>query len=96
VQDTSWLSFHGILPTADRLTHFGMRVDPSCFCGQPKDLLHMFTSCHFAMAILDWFLIQLRKFRPSVTSLPAGAILLTHGCCEATSVSLCGLLEWGS
>jgi hypothetical protein len=21
---------------------------------------------------------------------------LTHGCCEATSVSLCGLLEWGS
>ena len=75
VQDTSWLSFHGILPTADRLTRFGMRVDPSYFCGQPEDLVHMFTSCHFAMAVLDWFLIQLRKFRPSVTSLPASTIL---------------------
>ena len=42
IQDTSWLSFHGILPTADRLTHFGMHIDPAF---QPEDLLHLFTSC---------------------------------------------------
>ncbi|CAB4041209.1 Hypothetical predicted protein, partial [Paramuricea clavata] len=75
VQDTSWLSFHGILPTADRLTRFGMHVDPPCFCVQPENLLHLFTSCHFALAVLDWFLIQFRKFNPSVTSIPASTIL---------------------
>ena len=38
VQDTAWLSFHGILPTADRLTRFGMNVDPACFCGQSESV----------------------------------------------------------
>ena len=49
VQDTSWLSFHGILRTADRLTRFGIHIDPACFCVQPADLLHLFTSCPFAV-----------------------------------------------
>ena len=47
VQDTAWLTFHGILPTADRLVRFGMRVDPLCFCGAQENLLHLFTSCPF-------------------------------------------------
>ncbi len=36
VQDTSCLSCHGILPTCDCLVQFGMRVNPSCFCGSSR------------------------------------------------------------
>jgi exonuclease III len=61
VQDTAWLSSHGILPTADRLVRFGMNVDPLCFCGQPESLVHLFTSCTLATEILSWFMLQLRK-----------------------------------
>ena len=43
VKDTNWLIAHGILPTADRLTRFGMTVDSSCHCGQPESLVHLFT-----------------------------------------------------
>jgi hypothetical protein len=62
VQDTAWLSFHGILPTTDRLARFGMNVNPLCFCGQDESLLHLFTTCPFATEVLDWFVSQLRKF----------------------------------
>ena len=62
VQDTAWLSFHGILPTTDRLARFGMNVNPFCFCGQHKSLLHLLTACAFATEVLDWFVSQLRKF----------------------------------
>ena len=61
VQDTAWLSSHGILPTADRLIRFKMNVDPLCFCGQPESLVHLFTSCTLATEILSWFMLQLRK-----------------------------------
>ena len=61
VQDTAWLSFHGILPTADRLVRFSMKVSPLCFCGETETLLHMFTSCPFALDIVEWFKIQQRK-----------------------------------
>jgi hypothetical protein len=39
VQDTGWLSFHSILPMANHLVRFGMRVDPLCFCGAQESLL---------------------------------------------------------
>ena len=68
VQDTSCLSFHGILPTADRLHRFGMR-------GQPEDLIHLFTSRHFARAVLDWFFQRVWQFRPSMAPLSHGVIL---------------------
>ncbi len=55
VQDTTWLTCHGILPVADRLVRFGMRVDPLCFCGQQETLLHLFTACPFSAAVIDWF-----------------------------------------
>ena len=38
VQDTAWLSFHGILPTADRLARFKMNVDPGVFLWSAGDL----------------------------------------------------------
>ena len=65
VQDTAWLSFHGILPTADRLVRFGMKVNAACFCGEPESLIHLFTSCTFVTEVLQWFLVQLRKYRPA-------------------------------
>lgn len=54
VRDTAWLSFHGVLPTADRLVRFGMAVDPVCFCGQPETLLHLFADCPFSACIMQW------------------------------------------
>jgi hypothetical protein len=65
IQDTSWLSFHGILPTADRLVRFGMNVNPLCFCGQPETLLHLFTVCPFGTEIINWFLVLLRRSKPT-------------------------------
>jgi hypothetical protein len=65
IQDTSSLSFHGILPTADRLVRFGMNVNPLCFCGQPETLLHLFTICPFGTAIIDWLLVLLRRSKPT-------------------------------
>ena len=53
VQDTAWLSFHGILPTADRLVRFKMNVNPSCFCGQPETFIHLFTTCLLARDIFN-------------------------------------------
>jgi exonuclease III len=67
VQDTAWLSFHGILPTVDRLSRFGMNVNPACFCGQPESLCHLFVSCPFATEILSWFVAQLCKCCPTAT-----------------------------
>ena len=55
VQDTAWLSFHGILPTADRFTRFRMNVQSSCFCGDPESLVHLFALCPLAVHVLDWF-----------------------------------------
>lgn len=69
VQDTAWLTFHGISPTADRLLRFGMHVDPLCFCGLPEDLLHLLSSCWFAQECFRWFLSLLQKFRPTITLL---------------------------
>ena len=63
VQDTAWLSFHGILPTADRLVRFKMNVDPACFCGQPETLIHLFVSCPLAQGVLQWFSAQLHLYR---------------------------------
>ena len=74
VQDTAWLTFHGILPTADRLARFGMHVDPACFCGEPESLTHLFSSCPFASEVLQWFTVQLRKHHPTA-ALTTGKIL---------------------
>ena len=74
VQDTAWLSFHGILPTADRLVRFGMKVSPLCFCGEPETLLHLFTSCPLALDVLKWFTTKLNQHH-LVSSLTTAQIL---------------------
>ena len=75
VQDTAWLSFHGILPTADRLVRFGMKVQPSCFCGAPESLVHQFVPCSFAVSVWEWFLPQFRKFVPNKVSFSTCEVL---------------------
>jgi hypothetical protein len=75
VQDTAWLTFHGILPTSDRLVRFGMNVNPDCFCGLPEDLLHLFARCQVARDVLDWFVLRVQASCPSVTSLSLSDIL---------------------
>ena len=52
-----------------------MQVGPACFCGLPEDLLNLFTTCHFAQVIFDWFLVQLHRFRPSRNFISASEIL---------------------
>ena len=74
VQNTASLTFHWILPTADRLVRFGMNVNPACFCGEPESLIHLFTSCLFALEVFQWFLIQLREHHPTAALTP-GQIL---------------------
>ena len=36
------------------------------FCGQRTSLLHLFITCQFATEILNWFVLQLRKFKSAV------------------------------
>ena len=70
VQDTAWLSSHGVLPTADRLVRFRIHVDPPCFCGAPESLVHLFTSCPFAVDILAWFSQQFSRCKPGLVVSP--------------------------
>lgn len=49
LQDTCWLVFHGIAPTADRLLRFGMQVDSLCFCGLSEDRHLSFRSTVFGL-----------------------------------------------
>ena len=64
VQDTAWLSFHGILPTTDRLLRFRMNMSPAYFCGADESLLQRFSSCPFANEVFAWFLLHFHRFRP--------------------------------
>ena len=65
VRNTSWLIAHGILPTADRLIRFGMRVDPLCHCGKEETLIHLFTACPLVLQLMRWYHSILRRFSPS-------------------------------
>ena len=91
VQDTAWLSFHGILPTADRLVRFGMKVSPLCFCGEPETLLHLFTSCPLALDVLQWFTTKLNKHHP-VSALTTAQILFRFVCASGVPVVFTALL----
>ena len=74
VQDTACLTFHGILPTADRLVRFSINVSPASFCGEPETFVHLFTSCPFASEVFQWFTIQLHQHHPTA-ALTSGQIL---------------------
>ena len=89
--DTTWMSAHGILPTASRLIRFGMSVNPLCHCGQPETIEHIVFHCWVARDLINWLHQLLVKFsncipRPSVwemlygyrrvTRVPPGFIIL--------------------
>ena len=57
--------FMAILPNADHLLCFNMNVNPSCFCGEPETLVHLFTSCPLVCDILVWFTMQHKQYDPS-------------------------------
>lgn len=52
--DVVWKICHGVIYTADRLSRFGMGVDPLCFCGERETLLHLFFHCPFITQLLHW------------------------------------------
>ena len=77
IRDTNWLVAHGVLPTADRLNRFGMRIDPSCHYGQPESLVHLFVECPVAKRLFAWYQTlvcraALRLPRPSPSQLLLG------------------------
>ena len=77
IRDTNWLVAHGVLPTADHLNRFGMRIDPSCHCGQPESLVHLFVECPVAKRLFAWYQTlvcraALRLPRPSPSQLLLG------------------------
>ncbi|CAB4031992.1 Hypothetical predicted protein, partial [Paramuricea clavata] len=43
-----------------------MNVNPTCFCGQPETLVHLFTSCPLVRDLLVWFTLQLNRYDPLV------------------------------
>ena len=63
--DIAWLSLDGIVTTAYRLVRFGMKVNPVFFCGEPQSLIHLFTSYPLLTEVLQWFIVQLRKYHPA-------------------------------
>ena len=67
VRDTNWLIAHAVLPTADRLIRFGMRVDPLCHCGQSESLVHLFVECQLAKRLFAWYQSWVHRAQPSLT-----------------------------
>ena len=60
---TNWLAVHGILPTYDRLSSWGVAVPNfHCHCGSLESQHHMFVDCPLARALIDWFEGLLRRF----------------------------------
>ena len=78
IRDTSWLIAHGILPTADRLIRFGMKVNPLCHCGEAESLLHLFVECTFAKTVLSWYVRLVHHHLPSAAPPTTQEILLGY------------------
>ena len=91
VQDTAWLSFHGILPTADRLVRLGLKVSPLCFCGEPETLLHLFTSCPLTLGVLKWLTTTLHQHH-LVSSLTTAQILFGFNSTSGVPIMFTALL----
>ena len=78
VRDTNWLIAHGILPTADRLTRFGITVDSSCHCGQPESLVHLFTQCPLEKRLIAWYQVLVRRVLPTLSRPTPSQILVGY------------------
>ena len=56
VWKTNWLSAHGILPTCDRLSQWGVTVHHLfSHCGARESQHHLFVDCPLARFLFDWF-----------------------------------------
>ena len=94
--DTSWLVAHGILPTADRLIRFGMKVNPTCHCGKPESLEHILATCCHAKTILAWYHRLLTQHRHVILPLTPSQVLFGHKPADnipAGFVALLGLIR---
>ena len=78
VRDTNWLVAHGVLPTVDRLTRFGMRIDPSCHCGQAESLVHLFVDCPVAKRLFVWYQMLVCRAAPSLARPSPSQLLLGY------------------
>ena len=53
---TNFLLLHGILPTVDRLAHWGIEPrNTLCHCGQPESQEHLFEDCSLTLILVNWF-----------------------------------------
>ena len=68
-----------------------MKVSPLCFCGAPESLLHLFNLCPFALDVLKWFTIQLRKYHP-VSARTTAQILFGFESASGVPVAFTALL----
>ena len=56
VWQSNWLSAHGILPTCDQLSQWGVTVHRLfCHCGVRESQHHLFVDCPLARFLSDWF-----------------------------------------
>ena len=78
VRDTNWLIAHGVLPTADRLIRFGVRIHPSCHCGQAESLIHLLVECPVAKRLLAWYQSLVRSVVPRLARPTPSQILLGY------------------
>ena len=78
VWDTNWLIAHGVLPTADRLIRFGVRIHPSCHCGQAESLIHLLVECPVAKRLLAWYQSLVRSVVPCLAHPTLSQILLGY------------------
>ena len=62
IRDSNWLIFDASWPTNDRLSRFGMRVDPYCVCGTYGTLHLLWLECPTYKPIRDWFLSFFKLF----------------------------------
>lgn len=62
IWSTNWLAFHGVLPTSDRMSHWGVTVNTLyCHCRAFESHHHIFVDCPLAHTLLEWFDDLLRR-----------------------------------
>ena len=79
VRNTNWLIAHAILPTADRLYRYNIAVDTCCHCGQPETLVHLFTSCPFAVSLSAWYFSLLHAYSSTASPPSPCELLVGYG-----------------
>ena len=91
--DSVWKMAHDVLPTADRLTRYGMNVSKFCFCGSLETTVHLLFQSPIATRVWFWFSSLAHEFRrdfpllttmivhfgyPRTDAVPKGFQVLSH------------------